>query len=85
MKSVKQGELTTWPGLTEDSINKHLKLTPETAMGHMNQKRQNIRSTSNEVKITSDLEEATVPLMIWETKHIWFTQWLLIKVSVTLN
>jgi hypothetical protein len=32
--------------LTEDAINKHLKLTPATAMVHMNQRRQNIRSTS---------------------------------------
>jgi hypothetical protein len=30
----------------EDAINKHLKLTPATAMGHMSQRRQNIRSTS---------------------------------------
>jgi hypothetical protein len=32
--------------LAEDAINKHLKLTPATAMGHMNQRRQNIRATS---------------------------------------
>jgi hypothetical protein len=32
--------------LTEDAINKHLKLTPATAMGHMHQRHQNIRSTS---------------------------------------
>jgi hypothetical protein len=30
----------------EDAINKHLKLTPATAIGHMNQRHQNIRSTS---------------------------------------
>jgi hypothetical protein len=30
----------------EDAIHKHLKLTPATAMGHMNQRCQNIRSTS---------------------------------------
>jgi hypothetical protein len=60
IKAVKQGHLTTWQSLTEDAINKHLKLTPVTAMGYMNQKRQNIRSTSKEVKITSDLEDATV-------------------------
>jgi hypothetical protein len=36
----------TWPGLTEDAIHKHMKLTLATAMGHMNQRRQNIRSTS---------------------------------------
>jgi hypothetical protein len=47
LQAVKDGHLITWPGLTEAAINKHLKLTPATAMGHMNQRRQNIRSTSN--------------------------------------
>jgi hypothetical protein len=46
LQAVKDGHLITWPGLTEDAINNHLKLTPATAMGHMNQRRQNIRSTS---------------------------------------
>jgi hypothetical protein len=45
LQAVKDGHLITWPGLTEAAINKHLKLTPATAMGHMNQRRQNIRST----------------------------------------
>jgi hypothetical protein len=42
LQAVKDGHLITWPGLTEDAINKHLKLTPATAMGHMNQWPQNI-------------------------------------------
>jgi hypothetical protein len=46
LQAVKDGHLITWPGLTEDAINTHLKLTPATAMGHMNQRLQNIRSTS---------------------------------------
>jgi hypothetical protein len=46
LQAVKDGHLITWPGLTEDAINNHLKLTPATVMGHMNQRRQNIRSTS---------------------------------------
>jgi hypothetical protein len=46
LQAVKDGHLITWPGLMEDAINKHLKLTPATAMGHTNQRRQNIRSTS---------------------------------------
>jgi hypothetical protein len=46
LQAVKDGHLITWPGLTESAINKHLKLTPATAMGHMNQRRHNIRSTS---------------------------------------
>jgi hypothetical protein len=45
-------------GLTENAINKDLKLTPATAMGHMNQRRQNIRSTSK-TPITSDIEDIT--------------------------
>jgi hypothetical protein len=46
IKALKQGHLIAWPGLTEDEINKHLKMKPATAMGHMNQKGQIIRSTS---------------------------------------
>jgi hypothetical protein len=46
LQAVKNGHLITWPGLTEHAINKHLKVTQATALGHMNQRRQNIRSTS---------------------------------------
>jgi hypothetical protein len=46
LQAVKDGHLITWPGLTEDAINNHFKLMPATAMGHMNHRRQNIRSTS---------------------------------------
>jgi hypothetical protein len=46
LQAIKDGHLITWPGLTEEAINKYLKLTPATAMGHMNQRRQNIQSTS---------------------------------------
>jgi hypothetical protein len=46
LKAFKDGHLITWTGLTEDDIHKHLKLTPDTAMGHMIQIRQNKRSTS---------------------------------------
>jgi hypothetical protein len=46
LQAVKNGHLITWPGLTEDAIHKHLKVTPATAMGFMNQLCQNIRSTS---------------------------------------
>jgi hypothetical protein len=58
LQAVKDGHLVTWPGLTEEAINKHLKLTPATTMGHMNQRRQNIRSTLN-TPITSDIEDGT--------------------------
>jgi hypothetical protein len=40
LQAVKNGHLVTWHRLTEKSINKHLKLTPATTMGHMNQRRK---------------------------------------------
>jgi hypothetical protein len=46
LQAVKDGHLIMWPGLTEDAIHKHLKLAPATAMVHINQRSQNIRSTS---------------------------------------
>jgi hypothetical protein len=46
LQAVKDGHLVTWPGLTEDAMNKHFKPTPATAMGHMNQRRQNTWSSS---------------------------------------
>jgi hypothetical protein len=46
LQAVKDRHFITWPGLMEDAIHKHLKLTPATTMGHMNQKCQDIRSTS---------------------------------------
>jgi hypothetical protein len=58
LQAVKNGHLITWPGLMEKVINKHLKLTPATAMGHMNQRRHNIRYTSK-TPITSDIEDFT--------------------------
>jgi hypothetical protein len=58
LQVVKNGHLITWPGLTKKPLNKHLKLTPAMAMGHMNQRRQNIRSTSK-IPITSDIEDLT--------------------------
>jgi hypothetical protein len=46
LQAVKYGHLITWPGLTEDDIHKHLNIKLATALGHMNQRRQNIRFTS---------------------------------------
>jgi hypothetical protein len=71
LQAVKKGHLTTWPGLTEQAINKHLKMTPATAMGHMNQCHQNIHSTSKNT-IMSDLEDETVTPAGLGTKITWF-------------
>jgi hypothetical protein len=68
--AIKKGHLTTWPGLTVEAVNKHLKLTPATAMGHMNQSRQNTRSTKPKL-IAQDDEDIT-PLGSEEKTHLVF-------------
>jgi hypothetical protein len=68
LQAVKDGHLITWPGLTEDTINKHLKLTPATAIGHMNQRRQTIRSTSK----TPILDEATTDTDLGTKTHLMY-------------
>jgi hypothetical protein len=70
LQAVKKGHLTTWSVLTEQAINKHFKMTPATAMGHMKQWSQNIHSTSK-TTITSDLEDETVtPAGLGEKTHL---------------
>jgi hypothetical protein len=56
---IQNGHLITRPGLTEQAINKHLKLTPAMEMGHMNQRRQNIGSTSKN-PVTSNIEDESI-------------------------
>jgi hypothetical protein len=64
LKAVKDGHMINWPGLTEDAIHKHLKLKPDTAMGHMNQRRQKIRSTSK-----APIDKQPTPDTDLGTKH----------------
>jgi hypothetical protein len=59
LQAIKTGNLITWPGLSEQAISKHLKVTPATTMGHIDQRHQYMRSTSK-VPITSDIEDETV-------------------------
>jgi hypothetical protein len=69
--AVKKGHLATWPELTEEAVNKHLKLIPATAMGHMNHKRQNIRSTKEKVLESED--EDITPTGSGEKTHLVFS------------
>jgi hypothetical protein len=70
LQAVKNSNLITWPVLTEQAINTHLKMTPETAMGHMNQRRQKICSTSK-VSLTSDIKYETVtPVSLSSKTHL---------------
>jgi hypothetical protein len=43
--AIKNGHFTSWPGLTEHAVEKHLSKSTSTTKGHLNQQRENVRST----------------------------------------
>jgi hypothetical protein len=45
ISAVKNGNFTSWPGLTEQAGEKHLSKSTSTIKGHLNQQRKNSRTT----------------------------------------
>jgi hypothetical protein len=45
LKAIKAGNYVGWPMLTEQNVQKYYPETTETAKGHLNQTRKNVRST----------------------------------------
>jgi hypothetical protein len=44
--AIKNGNFSSWPGLTENAVEKHLSKSTSTTKGHLNQQRQNARTTN---------------------------------------
>jgi hypothetical protein len=49
--AIKNGNLLSWPRLTEHAVEKHLSKSTATTKGHLNQQRQNARTT--QIKTTN--------------------------------
>eukprot|EP00978_Attheya_sp_CCMP212_P032292 scaffold125437_cov29-Attheya_sp.AAC.1 len=50
VKAIKKGSFKSWPGLTEELVNKYLPESMNTTLGpHMNQTRQGLRSTKRKI------------------------------------
>jgi hypothetical protein len=50
--AIKNGNFTSWPGLTEHAVEKHLSKSTSNKKGHLNQQRQNARTTKvNDSKV----------------------------------
>jgi hypothetical protein len=45
IKAIKNGNFSSWPGLNEHAVQKHLSKSTSTTKGHLNQQRQNDRAT----------------------------------------
>ena len=68
IQAIKNGQYTTWPGLTTKIVEKYLEKSQATVKGHMKQTRQNIRSTKN-----TQSAETTLNLHTEKTHHVYAT------------
>jgi hypothetical protein len=50
LKAIQNGHFSTWPSVTVENVRKYLPKSDATSKGHMNQIRQNIRSTQPAVE-----------------------------------
>ena len=57
LRAIKNNHFTTWPGLTEDIINKSLEPSLASAQGHLNQERQNLQSTKPQPFVRIKIED----------------------------
>jgi hypothetical protein len=53
----KNGNFSSWPGLTENAVEKHLSKSAATTKGHLNQQWQNARTTK--IKTTKAINQET--------------------------
>jgi hypothetical protein len=59
IKSIAAGDFSGWPGLSVNSVRKYLAKVDATVKGHMNQQRQNTRSTQTRPPSTAPALEPT--------------------------
>jgi hypothetical protein len=57
IKAIKNGNLSSWPGLTEHAVEKKLSKSTSTTKGNLNQQRQNDRTTK--IKDTNVITQET--------------------------
>jgi flagellar hook-length control protein FliK len=55
--AIKNEKLSSWPGLTEHAVEKHLSKSAATTKGHLNRQRQNTRTTK--IKSTKAINQET--------------------------
>jgi hypothetical protein len=57
IQAIKNSNFTSWPGLTEQAVEKHLSKSTATLKGHLNQQRMNTRS--KKIKEEEDCKNET--------------------------
>ncbi len=57
IKAIKNGNYSTWPGVTAEAVNRHFPESIETQKGHMKKQRQNVRLTKQTIVVDEATEE----------------------------
>jgi hypothetical protein len=69
--AIKNGHFTSWPGLTEHAVEKHLSKSTSTTKGHLNQQRQHAISTKVKdpqvIMAESDLDQGIKTQYVYAT------------------
>jgi len=77
LKAIKAGNYVGWPMLNERNVQKYYPKTIETAKGHLNQTRKNVRTTKAKTAPleTCDTSKSTVRKCVTSTpKHTWYAK-----------
>ena len=57
LAAIKMGSYASWPGLGEALVARHLVITYETVMSHLQMRRQGVQSTTQLKRDTGDPEQ----------------------------
>ena len=66
LQAIKNGDLKSWPGLTQSLVKQFLQDQPATALGHLRQERKNLQSTNLETH-DDNFTPPTIPTRTHET------------------
>jgi hypothetical protein len=65
----KNGDFSSWPGLTEHAVEKHVSKSTSTTKSHLNQQRQNARTTkikdTKEIVTEPDLDHGKITQFVY--------------------
>jgi hypothetical protein len=73
IKAIKNGNFSSWPGLNEQNVEKYLSKSTSTAKSHLNQQRQNARTTK--IKDAERIDTEPDPDHGLKTQYVYATSW----------
>ena len=73
LAAIRKGHYATWPGLTTQLVTKHLPTSAASIKGHLDQQRQNIRSTKPTTQLIVDNPPSPTSFTDPDPHHVFLT------------